>query len=47
MVIKGYRSLIRNALLSPRLFSRATEVISGDFKSISPINNVKILSLCL
>ncbi|MPC63600.1 hypothetical protein E2C01_057699 [Portunus trituberculatus] len=33
--------------LSPRLFSKATEMISRVFKSVSPGNNVEILSLCL
>ncbi|MPC70649.1 hypothetical protein E2C01_064904 [Portunus trituberculatus] len=33
--------------LSPRLFSKATEMISGVFKSASPTNNVEILPLCL
>ena len=33
--------------LSPRLFSKATEMISGDFNSVSSVNNLEILSLCL
>ena len=33
--------------LSPRLFSKATEMFRGIFKSVSPVNNVEILSLCL
>ena len=33
--------------LSPRLFSKATEMISGVFKSASPVKDVEILSLCL
>ncbi|MPC28096.1 hypothetical protein E2C01_021291 [Portunus trituberculatus] len=33
--------------LSPRQFSKATEMIGGVFKSISPVNNEDILSFCL
>ena len=33
--------------LSPRLFSKATEMISGVFKSVSPVKNVEIVSLYL
>lgn len=40
-------SVFRNALLSPRLFCKATEATSGVFKSVSAVNNVEILSLCL
>ena len=33
--------------LTPRLFSKATEMVSGVFTSVSPFRNVEILSLCL
>ncbi|MPC98085.1 hypothetical protein E2C01_093436 [Portunus trituberculatus] len=32
---------------SPRVFSKATNVISGVFNSVSPVSNVEILSICL
>ena len=33
--------------LLPRLFPKATEVISGVFMSVSPVNDVEMLLLCL
>ena len=33
--------------LSPRLFSKATEMISVISKSVSPVNNIETLSLYL
>ncbi|MPD01224.1 hypothetical protein E2C01_096742 [Portunus trituberculatus] len=33
--------------LSPRLFCKATEMISGVFKSVSPVGKLDILSICL
>ena len=32
---------------SPRVFSKATGMMSVACKSVSPVNNVEILSLCL
>ncbi|MPC35786.1 hypothetical protein E2C01_029221 [Portunus trituberculatus] len=37
----------KHFILSPCLFSKATEMTSEVFKSVSPVNNVEILSLCL
>ncbi|MPC24381.1 hypothetical protein E2C01_017462 [Portunus trituberculatus] len=36
--------IYKHIALSPRLFSRATEMISGVFKRVSPVNNAEILS---
>ncbi|MPC79750.1 hypothetical protein E2C01_074294 [Portunus trituberculatus] len=39
---------LRNALFSHHvLFPKAIEMMSRVFKSVSPVNNVEILSLCL
>ena len=48
LVTDALWSIFRNALLSHHdYFPKATKMISGVFKSVSPVNNVEILSICL
>ncbi|MPC94721.1 hypothetical protein E2C01_089902 [Portunus trituberculatus] len=42
-----YDPIQKRCALSSRQFSKATGMISEIFKNVSPVNNVKILSLCL
>ena len=37
----------KRIVLSPRLFTNATDMISGVFNTVSPVNNEETLSLCL
>ncbi|MPC38556.1 hypothetical protein E2C01_032065 [Portunus trituberculatus] len=41
-----HQPLVCIALLLPRLFSKATEMTSWVFKSVSPVNNVEMLLIC-
>ncbi|MPC96115.1 hypothetical protein E2C01_091355 [Portunus trituberculatus] len=44
---EGVNLFLKRFALSPRLFSKAIEMTSGILKSVSPVDSVEILSLCV